>query len=338
MNCVFSLPCFEISAHVALLACIRELLEPRFLASLNITRLPLKSSATDPHVPVLTSANLATAKRTIIYFGEESQDLGIFAYRILGQNTLSAGSALDFISAVQSSRDDVGVIIANLGQLLWYRRGQRAVTRTSWNALPRKTAVSDPFQIHPVKNHIPGNEDWTAHVKSVFEEVVLKMANPQAKLDIIGLGDGASEAVAYLQSHWTTWKDRVQAIAVGAGYNWAGDKVHEPEFVKFWGKVCSLFQCAIFSINHLTNLGSLQRARAYLLSPEPVDTPLSGREDFGCNCYSSGGEIFTECIMPQAHKAMLAFFKLVADVPGYQELEGFQPLDDMEGKVILDEK
>lgn len=44
-----------------------------------------------------------------------------------------------------------------------------------------------------------------------------------------------------------------------------------------------------------------------------------------------------ECIMPLAHKAMLSFFKLVADVPGYQEVEPFQPPEEMNGDVILDE-
>lgn len=74
----------------------------------------------------------------------------------------------------------------------------------------------------------------------------------------------------------------------------------------------------------------MQRARAYLLSPHPLDTPLSGREDIGCNCFSSGEAVHTECIMPQAHRSMLGFFQLVADVPGYQEIEAMQlpPAED----------
>lgn len=76
-----------------------------------------------------------------------------------------------------------------------------------------------------------------AHVKYVFEEVVHKMVNPSAKLDIIGVGDGASEVVAYLQTEWPRWKERVQAIAVGTGYVWASGEVHDAEFAKFWGSV-----------------------------------------------------------------------------------------------------
>lgn len=77
----------------------------------------------------------------------------------------------------------------------------------------------------------------------------------------------------------------------------------------------------------------MQRGRAYLLSPHPLDTPLSGRENFGCNCYSSGEAVHAECIMPQAHRSMLGFFQLVADVPGYQEIETMQlaPAEDGDG-------
>lgn len=212
-------------------------METRLLSSINLTSVPFTASPTDPHIPILTSRNLPTATRTILFFGEESQDLGIFAYRIIGQESNAAGSALDFVKAIQSSKDNPGLIIANMGQLIWYRRGRRAVTRMSWSALPRKSGISECMRVDPVKNRVPGNEDMAAHVKYVFEEVVPKMVNPNSKLDIIGLGDGASEAVAYLQTEWTRWKGRVEAIAVGSGYLWANGEVHDAEFAKFWGEV-----------------------------------------------------------------------------------------------------
>lgn len=287
----------------AMNTCIRQLVQTRLLSSsLNLTRVPFTASPTDPHIPILTSTNLPTANRTILFFGEEFQDLGIFAYRTIGQESNAAGSAVDFVSAIQSSKDNPGIIIANLGQLLWYRRGGRAVTRMSWSALPRNSGVAEQMRIDPVKNRVPGNEDAAAHVKYVFEEVVAKMVNPSANLDIIGVGEGASELVAYLQTEWAKWEGRIQAIAVGAGYMWTNGEVHDAEFAKFWGK----------------------RARVYLLSPHPLETPLSGREHFGCNCYSSGEAIHTECIMPRAYRSMLGFFRLVADVPGYQEVEDLE--------------
>ena len=47
--------------------------------------------------------------------------------------------------------------------------------------------------------------------------------------------------------------------------------------------------------------------------------PLVGRKQMGCNTFSSGESQHTECLMPAAYSAMLEFFKLVNEVPGYEE-------------------
>lgn len=167
------------------------------------------------------------------------QDLGVFAYRIIGQESISAGSSLDFTRDIQSSKDggDAAIVMANLGQLLWYRRGQRAVTMASWNGLPRKTGVSGPMRIDPVKNHIPANEKVKAHVKSVFE-MVGKMGRDDAVIDIIAIGDGAEEAAEYLDQNWVRWETKVRAICVGMGFVWTvGSLIKNEKFRDFWGRV-----------------------------------------------------------------------------------------------------
>lgn len=65
--------------------------------------------------------------------------------------------------------------------------------------------------------------------------------------------------------------------------------------------------------------GDPQRARVYLLHSTPLGTPLYGREEVGCNCYSSGEDKDFECIMPNAYTSMLEFFQLVHNLPGYEE-------------------
>lgn len=228
-------------SHSQCTACIRRELNIRFQASgLNITRLPLNIPLAEPHVPILTSPNLATAKRLIIYFGESMQDLGVFAYRIIGQESISSGSALDFVHDIQNGKDghDTAIVIANLGQLLWHRRGQRALTMASWNALPRMTGVSPPVRIDSVKNHILCNYDVKEHITSVFEAVA-KLAGEDVKIDIIGVGEGAEESVKYLDDHWGLWEKKVVAICVGLGFVWrVGDEVQDQNFLDFWGRVC----------------------------------------------------------------------------------------------------
>ena len=89
------------------------------------------------------------------------------------------------------------------------------------------------------------------------------------------------------------------------------------------------------SLNPLTR--PPQRARAYLTHHEALDTPLHGRDQLGCNCFSSGEPTFTENIMPRAYKSMLAYFQLVNDVPGYYETE-LVPHDDDSNRYVEGEE
>ncbi|SLM38485.1 Arb2 domain [Lasallia pustulata] len=294
----------------AMNTCIRETVLSRLTShSLCILRLPPGSYATDPHIPILATHNLSTAKRIIVYFGEAVQDLAIFAYRLIGQQSLAAGSAISLLRLLQASIDDnsLGLVLANMGQLLWYRGGARAVTHGTWQALLRETAVAGPMRLDG-RNRVRENEGLEAHVKCVFEEVVGKLAGCEAVVDVIGVGAGANEAPIYLDRRWEAWKGRVQAVVLGAPHTWVSE-YRDERFREFLGK----------------------RGRAYLISKEPIDTPLSGRAQYGCNCYSSGEPLYSECIMPVAQERFLAYFDLVAKVPGYEEME--VPIPDLEGVV-----
>ena len=171
------------------------------------------------------------------------QDLGIWAYRMInrgGPGAITRGSAVDFFKALQGQASSVedtsapGVVIANPGQLLWWRGGKRAVSFVSWHSLPRKSAVHGPMRIDDVKNRVPGNESLENHVRYVFDEVMAKMTNEDAQIDVIGLSDGGSMAMKFLNDncefildsdhHLTatdrqlsgaTWSSRIAAIALG---------------------------------------------------------------------------------------------------------------------------
>ena len=205
---------------------------------MDTIRLPIGVTAKENHVPVLASNYLSTAKRIIIYVGESCQDLGIFAYRVIGANTIASGSAVEFVKYIKTaSRDPPAIIMANPGQLTWYRRGQRAMTQQTWHAIPRETAVSQPMKTNSGRNLIPQNEDIQKHVACLFEQIVSNLPGENVKLDIIGIGDGALEVVEYLQQDWKKWEGRVDAIAVGASHIWNTD-IKDESFGKFWGRVC----------------------------------------------------------------------------------------------------
>ena len=205
--------------------------------SMETTRLPLGTPADLPHVPILVSKNSATCQRCVVYIGESIQDLGIFAGRLIDKESISYGSAINFVDSVNesSANNDVGVVIANLGQLLWYRRGRKALSFTSWHAIPRPTAVTPALSVTD-KNLIPKNNDPREHIACIFEEVLAPLVDKGCKLDFIAVGNGALDLVEFLQQDWGRWEKGMEAMAVLSGYVWTTE-FFNPGFMDFWRKV-----------------------------------------------------------------------------------------------------
>lgn len=127
-----------------------------------------------------------------------------------------------------------------MGQLKWWRRGKKAVTQTSWNALPQTSAVEQPYRFDDEKNTIPGNRTTYEHVNYVFNEVVEKLVNAEAQLNVIGVSDGAVQLQTFLEKpqNFKKWGKRVSAIAVLATYFLAHD-IKNDDFAKWFVDVSS---------------------------------------------------------------------------------------------------
>jgi hypothetical protein len=164
-------------------------------------RLPLGASPTDQHTPILVSKNLRRKSRITVLFGERNHDLGIFAYRVIGGESINQGSAVDFVTAINQApgpNDTRGIIIANPGQLLWYRGEGRAITYSEWMSLPRKSAVHDAPEMDPNKCSIPGNRDYEEHVRYIFEHVMRQLVSENATFELIGLEATGYAMISYL--------------------------------------------------------------------------------------------------------------------------------------------
>lgn len=199
---------------------------------LKTLRLPIGAAANSQHVPILTSPAFQSQSRLIVVFGEPTQDLGIWTYRVISKEGINIGSAVDFVTAVlddsnscrdaghqtpntntnaskdqnhvssSSPRAGTGFILTNPGQLVWHCAKERAISLPTWHALPRRNAVEPPMRM-TFRNKIPGNETWQDHITYVFEEVLGKLAAPDVKIDVIGLAEGGLGAVRYLAEHCT---------------------------------------------------------------------------------------------------------------------------------------
>ncbi|OJD15018.1 hypothetical protein AJ78_04703 [Emergomyces pasteurianus Ep9510] len=309
----------------AMNTCIREIVTSRLLnLGLETLRLPIGAAANAQHVPILTSSAALSQTRLIVVFGEPTQDLGIWAYRVIGKEGINIGSAVNFATAVlgdsdsrkgtrpliintnasraqnhdhsPTSRAGAGLVLTNPGQLIWHCAKEKAISLPMWHALPRRNAVEPPMRM-TFRNKIPGNETWQDHITYVFEEVLGKLAAPDVKIDVIGLAEGGLGAVRYLAEHWPTWKPRISSICLTNPLH-DTNHLHPPDFAAFMST----------------------RSRAYLLSDKPLDTPIAGRYEFGCNCYSSGEELNVECIMPRAWRGILTWLDAMYEDNGLEEV------------------
>jgi len=286
---------------------IRDIIEERLLAiGLQKTIIPLNAAVTTPHLHIFTSSNLSIARRIIVVFYEPKDDIGVFAHRMLGgEGGINVGSAVNlcrYIQGLHTSPSDLSppaIILANMGQLRWWRKGQKAVTQMTWFALLQASAVDKPYRFDKIKNTIEGNRNTDEHIDYIFNHVISELAHPEAKIDVIGVSEGAMGVSRFLEqpANWKKWESRVQAFAAIATWYQSID-CKNPKFLEWM----------------------LARSRAYRLSDEPEGTFLVGPEGnkrsfgHGSPVFSLGEPFYSECMLPKGYKSVLNWFQEVAEL------------------------
>lgn len=180
---------------------------------------------TKPHVPIFVSRDIITKSRIVVIFGETSQDLGVLAHRVIGgPGGVNKGSMVSIVSELQkqhSSPTDPsppGIILANMGELVWWPEGKRTLSRSAFEGVPAKNAVHYG-NIISAKNEVEHNENMKVHIHYIFDKVIPHFVKEDVGVDVIGVGDGADYVEQYLDLEpvWQTWKKRVNCLALVGG-------------------------------------------------------------------------------------------------------------------------
>ncbi|KAI9889268.1 MAG: hypothetical protein M1814_005643 [Vezdaea aestivalis] len=256
--------------------------------------LPLDPTDDGRHVPILISADLHSYDRVIVVINDRYQDLGVWAWRRIGGKGAGSGikhgtiiSMLDHFEAeAEKHKSDPeykrpGFLIANPGELFWWRGGQKAITRRNWETIPRVSAFHPSLRLDPVKNVVPGHEDAYAHAQYIFNTALPALVKPEAQLQIVSLSDSTVSVIDSLNKHWPSISNRLTGVVWIAPGHTASDFGENSE------------------LRHYLKLNS----RAYVCStsveygeevkPEDIyDTLL------GCDVFSADEEI-DECVMPR---------------------------------------
>ena len=216
--------------------------------------LPLGTSFHQPHVPIMVSKNLRTAKRIIVLIQEPHNELGILAHRVAGgAGGIDQGSMVCVVKYIQETQPDAGIVIANPGELWWWAEGRRPLTLLSRESIPMKSAAHwgpiDHLEWTNLKAPRNGNE--REHVECVFSDVLdaEDMANPHATIHVIALGLGADSIQEFLDAHWIRWQDRVKSYFSVGGMT-SKDSIEHSGYLEWMRKVSLHWACPVTPVGH----------------------------------------------------------------------------------------
>ncbi|KAF5658502.1 mitochondrial 40s ribosomal mrp2 [Fusarium heterosporum] len=263
----------------------------------------------EKHCPIFFNPNITKTARIVIVIGEHTQDLGFIAGRVVnGPGGVAKGSMVSVVQELAkqtAARDDPEspcVVLANVGQKFWWPEGKRPLTIEAAGDIPLPSLVHAGRRYVKELNEIPGSETALAHIITVLNKV--HEANKSAKIDIIAIGQSCEVMLQLFEDkkNWARWSHRLGGMLL-MGTVFPTDALVNVEFKDFLAK----------------------RSRGYLISDEPLDTPLAmpgGNpslliDPLGCPCFSGGEQQYTELILIKALKPALAYLQEIAVTPDF---------------------
>ena len=314
---------------------------------MDIIRLPLLSQENEPHVPIMISKNMnprVMPSRIMVVFGNDDQDLGIWSFRGIGRDGINAGSTVNFVKTMLASEinKDTFLVLANIGQLIWHCGTKRAVSKRTWEAEDRPHGPSPSMGLGP-RNFIPGNKNLAQHVEEIFADVVLPNWNPHTKIDIICMGDGGMAVLQFLRENCESNSPETQVVIpiliqkLGFQQYHMMHKVNGVCFVDpIHHRDVDLDMSHWWDSLHFESF-FWRRCCAYVLSDDDAGTAQKDVAHYGCNCYSSGESLSSDCMAIKAWPRMVAWLDKLYQDPSYSETRFIGSVSDEETTEVKTE-
>ncbi|KIW07745.1 uncharacterized protein PV09_01675 [Verruconis gallopava] len=287
----------------------------------------------EPCVPIFATrqADLKTKQTVIVIVNDFIQDLGVWAYRTINDQGFDVGSCAGTLKSLKrragSTETEPGLVVLNPGQCYYSHREKRALSHASWEALPRKSLFHPAIKVHEAHNLIPGSRDGREHIATAFAKVINNAAyvSENANLFVVGIGQGTTGVLSYLDEHWSAMSSRVKAAA------WVHPHVDpqtlNPSLAKFVETRTRAWVVSAAPVN--TCVGIADRDDRPTRSADSSrlweDADEEPKEHFICPTFSGGEENFVECVFPKSCDAMLDFFDDVMTVGEKYVNPAFEP-------------
>ena len=125
--------------------------------------------------------------------------------RLPSRSKLASRANEDLEKKFRDPQDAWGMFVLNPGQLLYSHNLGSAISHTSWNSLPRPSAVHPPVRKDHDANFVAGNETPEEHIRFVFKNVIgnQSIIAPEAELYVIANGTIAAPFVQMLDEKCT---------------------------------------------------------------------------------------------------------------------------------------
>ncbi|KAG5973507.1 hypothetical protein E4U55_000485 [Claviceps digitariae] len=296
---------------------LRDVIHQRLLdEGLQKRRLPLGAEPHEPHVCVFATPNLACKTSVVLIFGEPTHHLGVLAGRVAnGPGGIDKGSMVSVVRELkrqvlsrEADPSQLGIVIANPAELYWWPEGNRSLTVTDFAAIPLPSLVHAGRRYCPDRNMVPGNGSPEEHVACVFNGLLGEELGANARLSVVAVGQSCELLIKFLDNagNSSRWLSRMDAMLL-LGTVYPVETLQSNDLRSFLAK----------------------RSRAYILSSEPINTPLApptgnpGQSiaPLSTPCYSSAEPFYTEKILITALQPALQYLQDAATSPDYQNDE-----------------